>query len=222
MAATRVHNSGVESTRGRRLLGWLRTADVGVVYALVVVVLELVLVLSPGTDRRVVADSSTNLVNLRSHPLTALASSAFVLSTPWSLWLVPFVVWGYGTVQRRFGRLSAVIVGVVGHVGATLVVAVLLQSGIARGDVGRGVARAVDVGVSYGLVAIGAVCLYLMPRRWGSAAAGTLVVLLAALLVVDGDFSDLGHVVALVIGLALGWLMRSAAPVPPAAGDSPA
>lgn len=210
-----LHDTGpVRTTRGRRLLAWLRTADVGVAYAVIVVVLALTLMAFPGLGRRVVASSSTNLVNLRSHPFTALVFSAFVLSTPWSLWLVPLLVWGYGTVQRRFGRLTTVIIGVAGHVGATLIVAVLLVSGITHGAVDRGVARAVDVGVSYGLVAIGGVCLYLMPRscRWGVAVA--LVVLLAAALVVDRDFSDLGHSVALVIGVALGWIMRSSARAP--------
>lgn len=201
---------GVRTARGRRLLGWLRSADVGVGYAVVVLALELLLLTAPDLRDRVVAQSSTNLVNLRSHPLTALASSAFVLSTPWSLTLLPLLVWGYGTVQRWFGRLSAVIVGAVGHVGATLVVAVLLASGIAHGAVEHGVESAADVGVSYGLVAVGGVCLYLLPRRWRLPVAAVLVAGLAAALVLDQDFSDLGHSVALVIGIALGWLAWSA------------
>lgn len=113
-----------ELARGRR---------VAFGYAAAVVVLTAVLALLPEQQRNaVVLGSSTNLDNLTHRPLEVLLASAFVLSNAWGLWQVPLLLWGYGAVERWLGPTAAVVVGVFGHVGATLFVATILVTGIER------------------------------------------------------------------------------------------
>jgi hypothetical protein len=180
----------------------LRGRDLAWTYAAVVLVVAIVLHALPRTHT-LVLDSSTNLDNLRHRPLLVLVVSAFVVAPLTGLWiLVPLVV-VFGAAQRRFGRAATAVVAVLGHVGATLLVAVLLAAGITAGRLDPAVAGAEDVGVSYGLAAVaGVLVVRLPPRRRPWYVAG-LLVLTAGPLLLDPDFSGVGHVVAVLIGLAL-------------------
>lgn len=174
-------------------------------YALAVVVLAAVLELQPDrVHARLVLESSTNLVNLRDRPLLVLGASAFVLDSAASLWLVALLVVVYGAAQRWLGRTATVLTAVFGHVFATLFVAVLLTSGIAHHDLSRALARETDVGVSYGLAALLGLLTFRLTgrvRRWVQLGG---VVWLAGVVLLQSDFTDLGHLVAWLIGLAIG------------------
>lgn len=206
------------------VLRWLRQRDVAVGYALVVLALAVAIGLLPGRlSQRFVIDSSTNLANLRSHPPYVLLVSAFVISPLWQVWILVPAVWAYGEVQRWLGRLSVLLVALLGHVGATLFVATMISAGIAHGRVSLAEARTTDVGVSYGLVtAMGLVAARLPVERTGGrfgpptrnvyALAVTAALLLV--LVVDRSFTDLGHLCAWGIGLSLAWLLVRADAAP--------
>jgi hypothetical protein len=188
---------------------WARPRDVGLVYGALVVVLGVTLSVVPASVAdRFVLDSSTNLVNLRQHPPYVLVVSALVVPSVWQLWIVLPVVWAYGVLQRWLGRVAVVITVAFGHIGATLLVATVLTAGIAHDRFSLAQARAADVGVSYGLVAVlGLLTARLAARHVKrAAAAGTLVALGA--LVVDRSFTDLGHLAAWLIGLGLALLLR--------------
>ncbi len=187
-----------------RLPRWVRGRQVGVAYASIVLIVTGVLQVVPeGARERIVQEASTNLVNLRDKPLTVLAASAFVLGSWTSIAQLPVLVLGYGAVQRWLGWRASVLAGVLGHVGATLFVAVLLVTGIARGDVALRVAAETDVGISYGLASVGGLLVARVGRRWLPAylagAAGYLVYGLFA----DRSFTAVGHLVAFGIGTAL-------------------
>jgi hypothetical protein len=185
----------------------LRRADVGWAYAAIVVVVAVVVRVLPGARTEdLVLDSSTNLDNLRHTPLLVLGASAFVVSPLWGLWILVPLVAVFTAAQRRLGRAATVIVAVLGHVGATLLVAVLLAAGINDGVVDADVARAPDVGVSYGLAAVAAVLVGRVPRRWRPwYALGVLAVAVGSL-ALDQDFTGVGHVTAVLLGFALAVL----------------
>jgi hypothetical protein len=191
----------------RRRGGPFRRADVAWAYAAVVVVVAIVVRVLPGTRTQdLVLDCSTNLDNLRHTPLLVLGASAFVVSPLWGLWILAPLVVVFAAAQRWLGRAATVIVAVLGHVGATLFVAVLLAAGINDGLVDADVARAPDVGVSYGLAAVAGVLVGRVPRRWRPWYALGVLAVAAGLLVIDPDFTGVGHVTAVLLGFALAVL----------------
>ncbi len=186
------------------LPGWVRGRQVGVAYALIVLVVTVVLQALPAeVKQRVVQQTSTNLVNLREQPLTVLAASAFVLGNWISVLELPVLIVAYGAVQRWLGWPAAIITGVLGHVGATLFVAAILVTGIARGDIALRVATVTDVGVSYGMASVGGLLVARVGRRWRPVyLIGALGYLVFGFLH-DRSFTALGHATAFAIGASL-------------------
>lgn len=183
-------------------------SDLAIAYAVVLVgVTVVLLVLGRSTYDSVVASSSTNLANLRQRPLTVLLASAFVVSSPWGLWLVPFLALVYAAAQRWVGRIATVVVAAFGHIGATLVVATGLSAGIAHGNLSRAhVLHEIDVGVSYGLVCLAAFVVARVPRGWRPLYLSVLIGYVALPLVLDPSFTGIGHCVALTLGGSLAVL----------------
>lgn len=203
------------SPAARRLRGWLAGRDLAVGYAVVVVAVALVVFAQPSAvSHRWVLESSTNLHNLRMRPVRVLVLSAFVVSTPWSLWVVPVLVAVVGGAQRWVGRTATLVVALFGHVLSTVFVAVLLQAGIATHLLDRDLAREPDVGVSYVLAAVWGLLLFrASPQR--RRVVGPLVVLgLLAVVVLSETFTDVGHLVAWCIGAGTGLVGSRMAAAP--------
>lgn len=202
---------------GGRLVGH---SDLAIGYAVVLVgVTVVLLILGPTTYDDVVAASSTNLANLRERPLTVLLASAFVVSSPWGLWLLPFLTLVYAAAQRWVGRIATVVVAAFGHIGATLVVATGLAAGIAHGNLSRAnVLHEIDVGVSYGLVCLAAFVVVRIPRRWRPLHLCVLIGYVALPLILDPSFTGIGHCVALTIGGLLALLVARVARATDATG----
>ncbi len=183
---------------------WVRGRQVGVTYAVLVLTVTLVLHALPAeTTQRVVQQASTNLVNLRQQPLTVMAASAFVLGNWSSLLELPVLIMAYGAVQRWLGWPAAVVAGVLGHVGATLFVAVILVTGIARGDIALRIATVTDVGVSYGMACIFGLLIARVGRRWVPVYLTAALAYLAYGFLHDRSFTALGHTTAFAIGASL-------------------
>jgi hypothetical protein len=183
----------------------LRRYDVGIAYALLVLLVTIAVFTQPnGAAAQAVLDSSTNLKNLRTQPLSVLFLSAFVLESPWRLWLLPVLVVVFGAAQRWLGRAATILVAVGGHVFATVFVALVVNAGIAHHQLSRRVADEPDVGVSYGLAALTGLLVYRLTSRWRRRTAligsGVLLIVLA----LSQTFTDLGHLVAWSIGLSTG------------------
>lgn len=212
----------------RRVPGLLRHTDLALGYGLVVLVVAIVLAVAPAHTRdAVVANTSTNLSNLRRRPLWVLLASAFVLSSLSGLWQLLVLLWLYATAQRWVGRLATIFVAALGHVGATLFVATMLAAGIAHGRLARSVAHASDVGISYGLACIAGFVVSRIPARWRAPYVVVLVAYLVGPLLVSPTFTGVGHTTALTLGFALAFLAwrvsaaasRSLPPGPDQAGE---
>jgi hypothetical protein len=188
----------------RQLREQWRGRDVAVVYALIVVMISVVTaVQAPEQLRAIVSDSSTSLTNLRQRPLAVLITSAFVISPVWGLWIVAPMVVAYGALQRWLGRASVIVVGVLGHVGATLFVATMELTELAKGRVGFRIAGRPDVGVSYALAAIAGVLVVRVAARWRRRYVVVSLIVVVGQLLILRNFTGLGHVTAWLIGLAV-------------------
>ena len=176
-------------------------ADLTLAYCAVVAALTIALNLISAADRRrVVSATSTNLDNLREHPLQSLVASAFVVPRPGGLVLVAFLLVALAYSQRFIGRAGALVIGLAGHIGATAVVAMGLQTGIFHDLVDPSVRSADDVGVSYVLASTMAFLTLFIPgpRRWLWCGFLALYWLLPG--GIQRSFTDAGHAIALLIG----------------------
>jgi Rhomboid-like protein len=201
-----------------RIAPWLRGADVGWAYAGVVVVVAVVVRVLPGiTTEELVLDSSTNLDNLRHTPLLVLLASAFVVAPLRGLWILVPLVAAFGAAQRWLGRAATITLAALGHVGATLFVAALLSAGIDDGRLSPALARAEDVGVSYAVATVAGLLAARVPRRLRPWYAMGLLAVTAGPLVVEVDFTEVGHVTAVLLGFAL----ASVAAIRGRTGDRP-
>jgi hypothetical protein len=171
-------------------------------YAVILVTVSIVLlVLGPRVREQVVRQTSTNLHNLAHGHLATLFGSAFVTDAgPIYYWLPGLVcLLALAELIWRGGRLAMVFV--TGHIGATLLVAMGLTAAIELGWLPQSISRASDVGMSYGAVAVLGALTVAIPRRWRPAWIGWWVPAGIASVIVASDFTDVGHALALVLGM---------------------
>jgi len=174
-------------------------------YALALVAVSVTLTaLGPHARDAVVSRMSTNLHNLGRGRLSTLVGSAFVEEGGdiyvWLPGLVCLLALGE-LIWRSKGLLIAFAVG---HVGATLLVAVGLVAAVEAGRLPISVARATDVGVSYGAVCVLGALTASIPSRWRGVWVGWwLGVAVAAAL--GTDFTPFGHILALLLGIGLSF-----------------
>jgi hypothetical protein len=161
---------------------------------------------------------STNLDNLQDHPLTALLGSAlFFDGTLADLTSIgfggTFITLGLGVcgclawAERRWGRLRATGAFLLGHIGATLLTAVVIVVALRHGWYPPSVRQADDYGISYGAQTVMAAATAGLPR-WARLPWAGFV--LAWPLGGGSDwpgplpeFSTIGHLLAAGLGFAL-------------------
>lgn len=178
-----------------------RRAPASVVYVVTLAVTSGVLAtVSRATARRMLLERSTNLHELGLHPLRVLVAGAFWLPTPWQLALwAPLFLLLVAPLERVFGSLDTIGLFALGHVGATLLTALGLWIGIGSDLVEHSIAYVQDVGPSYGFMAIvAAAAVRLLGLRAGALVALGTAILLAA----EPGFTNVGHLLAVFIGLA--------------------
>jgi hypothetical protein len=171
-------------------------------YAFALMTVSAVLLdLGPRVRAHVIALASTNLHNLAHGHLATLFGSAFVTDAgPIWFWLPCLVcLLALAELIWRSGRMALVFV--TGHVGATLLVAIGLTAAIEFGYLPLSISRASDVGVSYGAVAVLGALTAAIPRRWRPAWLGWWLPLGVVAAALSDDFTDIGHSVALVLGM---------------------
>jgi rhomboid family protein len=173
-------------------------------YAAALVTVSMVLlVLGPRVRDLVVGQASTNLHNLAHGHLATLLGSAFVTDAgPMYFWLPGLIcLLALAELIWRSGRLAMVFV--TGHIGTTLLVATGLSAAIELGWLPLSISRASDVGMSYGAVAVLGALTAAIPRRWRPAWIGWWVPAGIGSAIVAADFTDVGHAVALVLGMVV-------------------
>jgi hypothetical protein len=184
------------------LLSRLARVRVTVAYAVIVTCVTMVLLrLSPEAQDRLIRHASTNLHNLSHGRVGTLLGSAFIVDAgPVYGWLPGLVcLLALAELLWRSGRL--VVAFATGHVGATLLVAAGLTAAVKLGWLPVSVSRATDVGMSYGASAVLGALTAAIPRRWRPAWTGWWLAVGVVVAALGADFTDVGHAVALVLGM---------------------
>jgi hypothetical protein len=185
-----------------RTLSTLLRLRVTVTYAAALLgVATVLLVLGPRVQDHVIRHMSTNLHNLGHGQLGTLIGSAFVATEgPIWVWLPGLVaLLALAETVWRSGRV--LITFTLGHVGATLIVAAGLATAIEIGWLPISLARASDVGISYGAVAVLGALTAAIPPRWRPAWIGWWLPVGLLVVCTNSDFTNAGHVVALLLGM---------------------
>jgi hypothetical protein len=184
------------------LLRALARIRVTVAYAVILIgVTTVLLALGPRVENRVISHASTNLHNLSHGHLGTLFVSAFVIEAgPIYVWL-PGLMCLLALAELMWRSRRLVVAFAVGHIGATLLVAVGLTAAVELGWQSTDVTRATDVGMSYGASAVLGALSAAIPRRWRPAWTGWWIAVAVAVVAVNRDFTDVGHALALVLGV---------------------
>ncbi|HET8895256.1 MAG TPA: rhomboid-like protein [Gaiellaceae bacterium] len=180
------------------------SAPATVAYLLILVATTVVLTSSSAQrDNHLLLAVSTNIHQLAHVPVRVLVASAFWTGGWWDLarWTVLFAVI-VAPVEHRLGWRPTTVTFAAGHIGATLVVAAGIWSGVRLGEVNPADTLARDVGASYGFFAIAAFAAYLLAPRLRLPYLFVIIGYLAAKAALFHTFTDFGHVAAVAIGLA--------------------
>lgn len=151
---------------------------------------------------RIVRHASTNLHNLAHGHVGTLLTSAFVIDVPaLSIWL-PCLVCLLAAAELLWGSRRMALGFVVGHLGATLLVAAGLVAAVEFTWLPASITHASDVGMSYGAMGVLGTLTAAVPARWRPSWVGWWVGA-AVVAAAEGDFTDVGHLVALSLGMAV-------------------
>ncbi len=198
---------------------WVRSAPGTYIYLFVLLVTSWSLRgIDPHLTERVIRAESTNVDNLADRPLQVLVASAFWRTgadVPWALLLLFTTL--MAPVERRLGTRRWVLVAAAGHIGATLLTAAGIGFGLRHGLLDLELAHVSDVGVSYALYTTAAAMTWLLvPRRWRFAWVAALLVSIGAVVLQGITFTDVGHLLSVLIGLStaplLFWWQRHPSP----------
>ena len=187
---------------------WARVGRVRVTLlyaAALAAVAEVLLYLGPRGQSEVVRHVSTNLHNLGEGRIGTLIASAFVsVDGPIYLWLPGLVAMlALGELLWRSRRMAVAFV--IGHIGATLIVAAGLAAALAAGLLSRSIAYSADVGMSYGAVGVLGTFTAAIPPRWRAPWIGWWLAVAAGSAVLSGGyFTNAGHGIALILGMVVG------------------
>ncbi len=177
-------------------------------YAVILLVIYLILsALGPHAHAVAVSRMSTNVHNLGRGHLGTLIGSAFVNDGgDLFLWL-PGLACLLALGELMWCGRGLLLTFAVGHIGATLIVAVGLVAAIETRMLPVSVARASDVGISYGAMCVLGAFTAAVPGRWRGVWAGWWLGT-AVVAATGADFTAAGHVVALLLGMGLSLRMR--------------
>lgn len=153
---------------------------------------------------------STNVANLRAGRWETLATSAAFVEEPLSVPYGAALLAALGTAEVRWGAGRAAGLFAAGHIGASLLVYAGLR-GRVRTTPPDAIARAVDVGASYGFHAtLGTLAATVGHRGVRTAAtAGLLALGATPVLRRERTFTDAGHLAATALGVAMGSGIRA-------------
>lgn len=197
-------HTGPEPSRPVR--SWIRSSPGTHLWLLIIAITSLIVVIAPDRIELVLLHrNSSNIHQLVKYPVRALLSSAFWIVNPASLALyaVLFEVF-HAPVERWLGTLRWLLIVTAAHIVATLVSQKVLLTAIQDHRAPRSMTHVVDIGVSYGLAASIGVLTYRLPSPWRWVYLAGALAFFGIPLLTGGTFTDLGHAIALAIGL-LAW-----------------
>jgi uncharacterized membrane protein len=200
--------------------GWTTKAKVGMsfatrprlapLYVLTVVAIGVILghTVNAETRSHLVMANSTNVVNLQHHRIWTLVTSAFLLDDQVEvlamiqlllLMAVAELLWGWRRLLEVFFLTNAV---------ASCLVYALVREGVHHNWFDRAITMASDVGTSYGAHAVSGAIAFSLPVRPRRALVPLAFLAVVVPLIGEHTFTDVGHLLATLIGFLTGWQMR--------------
>jgi hypothetical protein len=148
-------------------------------------------------------ERSTNLRQLKRRPVRVLVASLFWLDDHrWWPYVMPYAT-VLAPAERRLGTLRWLLVGVTAHVAGTYIGQGYLRRSIKKADASPGLANARDVGVSYFFLGVAGALSAYVPPPYRLPSRAVLLVALTANAVARPTFTEVGHLSAYVVGLAM-------------------
>ncbi len=163
--------------------------------------------LTPDVRERLLRQCSTNVDNLRAGRWQTLATSALLVEAPMELPYALLLLAVLGYTEYAYGAWWTAGAFVWGHVGASLLVYGGLRA-LRALRAGAPTRAATDVGVSYGFNAVAGALAAALPRGPARTGARAVLPALAVRPCLRGrgrtSFTDVGHLLALTLGMGLG------------------
>jgi hypothetical protein len=178
--------------------------------AVLVAVAGTLSMLGPQVQKSVIAHTSTNLYNLERGHLGTLVGSAFVTDGDQIYVWLPGLVCLLALAERVWRGRRLVTAFALGHVGATLIVAVWLAAATYVGWLPKSVTLASDVGVSYGAAGVLGALTAAIPPRLRPAWIGWWLAIGVLIAAPGKDFTAIGHALGLTLGVLLATRFHAA------------
>jgi hypothetical protein len=184
--------------------GWRFVRSAPLTYAWLTVLLITTIIqhqLGRRELRTVLIHGSTNIHHLATDPLEVLFASLFWIDGRyWTPYLVLFTLF-LAPAERWLGELRWLLVGFTAHICATYISEGGLYLAIQHHEAPARLVNARDIGVSYFMFAVIAVLAYHVatPWRWGYLAI--LFAFYTVPLFIHVNFTAIGHISAIVIGV---------------------
>ncbi|BBZ10339.1 rhomboid-like protein [Mycobacterium branderi] len=190
---------------------WVSTAPL--TYAWLTVLLVTTIIqhqLSRRELHTVLVHGSTNLYHLARDPLEVLFASLFWIDGRyWTPYLVLFTLF-LAPAERWLGQLRWLTVGLTAHIGATYISEGLLYLAIQHHLEPEKLVHARDIGVSYFMVGVMAVLAYHIAKPWRWGYLAILILVFTVPLIIHVNFTAIGHLASILIGLCFYPMARSA------------
>jgi hypothetical protein len=164
--------------------------------------------MSPHFEERFLRQRSTNIHELSSDPLRVLVTSAmWIDSGHWLPYAALYTVF-HAQAERWLGTVRWLIVCAAAHVLATLASEGVLLQAIRDGAAPHSAVYTLDIGVSYATAGVVGVLTYRIAAPWSYVYLLVVLPLFAVPLATSPTFTDFGHFLSVLIGLACYPLTR--------------
>ncbi|WP_199808294.1 rhomboid-like protein [Streptomyces sp. NRRL S-1022] len=162
----------------------------------------------PGFEEHFLQRRSTNIHELSRNPVRVLVASAmWIESGHWVPYALLYTVF-HAQAERWLGTARWLAVCALAHVLASLISEGALLEAIRRGVAPYSAVNTLDIGVSYALAGVIAVLTYRIAPPWRYGYLPAVLAVFGLPLSAGPTFTDVGHAVAVLIGLACYPLVR--------------
>ncbi|MFI5978044.1 rhomboid-like protein [Streptomyces sp. NPDC051452] len=176
--------------------------------------------MSPEFEQHFLRQRSTNIHELSRTPARVLVSSAmWIDSGHWVPYVFLYSVF-HAPAERWLGTARWLAVCVCAHVLATLVSEGALLKAIRDGMAPHSAVNTLDIGVSYALAGVVAVLTYRIAAPWRYGYLAAVLLVFGVPLTAGPTFTELGHLVAALIGLGCYPLVRGRGKSTESEGDT--
>ncbi|MFC7266448.1 rhomboid-like protein [Streptomyces lutosisoli] len=164
--------------------------------------------MSPEFEEQFLRQRSTNIHELSNNPVRVLIASAMWMDGGhWLPYAVLYSVF-HAPAERWLGTARWLAVCVAAHVLATLISEGALLLAIRHGVAPHSAVNTLDVGVSYALAGVIAILTYRIAAPWRYPYLALVLAFYGLPMFSSPTFTDFGHFISVVIGLACYPLVR--------------